>query len=98
MSSMDRIYATAPGWILRTLQMYAYTGAPPDRMLNSGFSDHSVVVTIVAQRRMVQARSRRTYPQQVYRIDTFAEALLAMERQADWGAQSAFAALAHHTD
>lgn len=75
----------------------ASVDAPPDRMLNSGLSDQSVVV-MVAQRRMVQARSRRTYPQQVYRSGSFAEAHLALERQADLDALSAFAALAHRKD
>lgn len=66
LSRIDRIYVSAPGWVIQQLRIYSHIDRPPDRMLADRLSDHSLVAVSWQRRRSEPARQRQL-PQHVYK-------------------------------
>lgn len=82
LSRIDRIYVSAPGWLLLALVVRVWLHVDPVTLHKRGASDHAPVLAQIMPRARPQGAQRRL-PHWVTRTPEYAQRLLAFERAAD---------------
>lgn len=98
LSRIDRVYISAPPWIILQLEAQVGTIGTVDSFVARSISDHAPVTAVLAPRRPRAQHGRPLAPNWVFKTVEYAAALCRLEALLDMKGMPPFARLALHKE